>query len=248
LIAVMFLITIIAWCRINPSLAPRGQAVDWKERFRSVPQIFWPLLIFSITIGGLLAGFFTPTEAGSVGAITVLALTILKGDLDSKGFIKAVSESLRMGCMVLMLIGSSAVLGHFVVISKIPSVVAAWTLSLPLHPYAIIAMIMFIYLLGGSFIDDVAFMILATPIFFPVAIKLGFDPIWFSIIIGVTLMIGVVIPPVAVAAFVVKSITKESMSVVYKGILPFLLSLFFCLALLFVFPDLATYLPRILMK
>jgi C4-dicarboxylate transporter DctM subunit len=248
LIAVMFLITIVVWCRINPALAPRGQEVPWKERFKSVPQIFWPLLIFSITVGGLLAGFFTPTEAGSVGAVTVLALTILKRDLDYKGFIKSVSESLRMGCMVLMLIGGSAVLGHFVVISQIPSVVAAWTLSLHLHPYAIIAMIIFIYLLGGSFIDDVAFMILATPIFFPVAVKLGFDPIWFSIVIGVTLMIGVVIPPVAVAAFIVKNITKESMSLVYKGILPFLISLFFCLALLFVFPDLATYLPRALMK
>jgi TRAP-type C4-dicarboxylate transport system permease large subunit len=91
-------------------------------------------------------------------------------------------------------------------------------------------------------------MILATPIFFPVAVKLGLDPIWFSVVIGVTLMIGVITPPVAVAAFVVKSITRESMSLVYKGILPFLLSLFLCLALLFIFPGLATYLPSVLMK
>ncbi len=243
LIAFMFLVIIIGWCRINRSLAPLGKAVGWKERIRSVPQIFWPLLVFCITIGGLLAGFFTPTEAGSVGAIAVLAITLLKRDLDLKGFVRSVSESLRMGCMVLMLIGGSTVLGHFVVVSKIPSVMAAWTLSLPLPPFVILAVIILIYLLGGSFIDDVAFMILATPIFFPVVVKLGFDPVWFSIVIGVTLMIGVVIPPVAVAVFIVRNITRESIGLIYRGVLPFLLSLFFCLLMLFIFPDLATYLP-----
>jgi len=244
LIAILFLVTIVVWCRINPSLAPRGQAADWKERARSVPQIIWPLLIFTITVGGLLAGFFTPTEAGSVGAISVLALTLLKRDLNFKGFAKSVRESLRMGCMVLMLIGGSAVLGHFVVVSQIPSVVAAWTTGLPLPSSIIMTIILLIYLVGGSFVDDMAFMILATPIFFPVAMKLGYDPIWLSVVIGVTLMIGVITPPVAVAAFIVKNITHEPIGRIYKGVLPFLITLVLCLLLLFVFPALATYLPR----
>jgi tripartite ATP-independent transporter DctM subunit len=244
LIAVFFLATIVVWCRMNPSLAPRRQAADWRERARSIPQILWPLLIFIVTVGGLLAGFFTPTEAGAVGSIAVLLLTLSKRDLDGKGFAKSVRESLRMGCMVLMLIGGSAVLGHFVVISKIPGIVAAWTLSLPLPSYVIMAMILLIYLIGGSFVDDMAFMILATPIFFPVAIKLGYDPIWFSIVIGVTLMIGVITPPVAVAAFIVKNITRESIGIIYKGVLPFLITLVVSLVLLFLFPELATYLPR----
>jgi C4-dicarboxylate transporter, DctM subunit len=244
LIAALFLVTVVVWCRVNPSLAPRTVAAGWKERARSVPQIFWPLLIFVVTVGGLLAGFFTPTEAGSVGAIAVLLLTLLKRDLNAAGFAKSVRESLRMGCMVLMLIGGSAVLGHFVVISKIPSVVASWTLSLPLPPFIVMVVILLIYLLGGSFIDDVAFMILATPIFFPVAIKLGYDPIWFSVAIGVTLMIGVITPPVAVAAFIVRNITQEPIGRIYKGVLPFLITIVLCLALLFIFPGLATYLPR----
>jgi len=244
LIAALFLVTIAVWCRLNPSLAPRGQATGWKERARSVPQIFWPLLIFAVTVGGLLAGFFTPTEAGSVGSIAVLSLTLLKRDLDFKGFAKSVRESLRMGCMVLMLIGGSAVLGHFVVISQIPGVVAAWTLSLPLPSHVILVVILLVYLVGGSFVDDIAFMILATPIFFPVAMKLGYDPVWFSIVLGVTMMIGVITPPVAVAAFVVKNITRESIVTVYKGVLPFLITLVLCLILLFAFPEMATYLPR----
>jgi len=155
-----------------------------------------------------------------------------------------VSESLRMGCMVLMLIGGSAVLGHFVVISQIPGVVAAWTTGLPLPSYVVMAVILLIYLVGGSFVDDMAFMILATPIFFPVAMKLGFDPIWFSVVIGVTMMIGVITPPVAVAAFIVRNITQEPIGRIYKGVLPFLITLVVCLLLLFVFPSIATYLPR----
>jgi C4-dicarboxylate transporter, DctM subunit len=243
LIAALFLVTIVVWCRMNPSLAPRAIAASWKERVRSIPQIIWPLLIFTVTVGGLLAGFFTPTEAGSVGAIAVLLLAFMKRDFDSKGFEKSVRESLRMGCMVLMLIGGSAVLGHFVVISQIPSVVAAWTLGLPLPHHAIMAIILLIYLVGGSFVDDIAFMIMATPIFFPVAMKLGYDPIWFSIVLGVTLMIGVITPPVAVGVFIVKNITHEPIGRIYKGVLPFLIGLILCLALLFVFPELATYLP-----
>jgi len=248
MIAALFLLTIVVWCRMDPSLAPRGSAANWKERARSVPQIFWPLLIFVVTVGGLLAGFFTPTEAGAVGSIAVLLLTLLKRDLDARGFAKSVRESLRMGCMVLMLIGGSAVLGHFVVVSKIPGVVAAWTLGLPLPSYVIMAVILLIYLVGGSFVDDMAFMILATPIFFPVAMRLGYDPIWFSIVIGVTMMIGVITPPVAVAAFIVKNITREPIGVIYKGVAPFLITLVAALLLLFVFPALATYLPRAMMR
>jgi C4-dicarboxylate transporter DctM subunit len=244
LIAALFLMTIVAWCRLNPSLAPSGAAAGWRERVRSLPQIFWPLLIFVITVGGLLAGFFTPTEAGSVGAISVLVLTLLKRDLNAKGFAKSVRESLRMGCMVLMLIGGSEVLGHFVVVSKIPAEVAAWTQNLALPAPVIMVVILLIYLVGGSFVDDMAFMILATPIFFPVALRLGFDPIWFCVVIGVTLMIGVITPPVAVAAFIVRNITREPIGQIYRGVLPFLITLVLCLLLLFVFPGLATYLPR----
>jgi TRAP-type C4-dicarboxylate transport system permease large subunit len=207
---------------------------------RSIPQIFWPLLIFAVTVGGLLAGFFTPTEAGSVGAIAVLLFTLLKRDLDAKGFAKSVRESLRMGCMVLMLIGGSAVLGHFVVISKSPSVVAAWTLNLPLPSYAIMAMILLIYLAGGSFVDDMAFMILATPIFFPVAMKLGYDPIWFSIVLGVTMMIGV-IHSGGRGRFYSQKYHPGTIGPIYRAS-PFLITLFFALLLSFRTP---TYLRNI---
>jgi TRAP-type C4-dicarboxylate transport system permease large subunit len=149
--------------------------------------------------------------------------------------------------MVLMLIAGSTILGHFLAVTKIPIIAADWVGQLPLHRTIIMILICCIYQLGGSFIDDIAFMILATPIFYPIALKLGYDPIWFGMMVAVTLMIGVVIPPVAMNVFVVKNITKVPLNVIYSGVYPFLASLFLVYILLFLFPQIATFLPHRLM-
>lgn len=248
MIALFFIFIIYGWCKINPSLGPKGEKSTWKARIASLPEFALVLFIFLLVIGGLMKGLFTPTEAGSVGTFAVLLLSIFKKDLNFLGFVKSVSESLRTACMVLMLIAGSTILGHFLAVTKIPMIAADWIAQLPLHPYLIMILISLIYQLGGSFIDDLAFMVLATPIFYPVIIKLGFDPIWFGMIIAITVMIGVVIPPVAINVFVVKNITKVPFGVIYSGVYPFLIALLVCGALLFLFPQLALFLPALLMK
>ena len=248
IIALFFIFIIYDWCKINPSLGPKGERSTWKARIASLPDVGWIVLIFLLVVGGLMKGFFTPTEAGSVGTFAVLLLSVLKKDLTLKGFFKSVAESLRTACMVLMLIAGSTILGHFLTVTKIPMIASDWVASLPLNKFLIMILISLIYQLGGSFIDDLAFMILATPIFYPVIITLGFDPIWFGMIIAITVMIGVVIPPVAINVFVVKNITKVPFSVIYRGVYPFLLGLVACGALLFLFPQLALWLPNLLMK
>ena len=150
--------------------------------------------------------------------------------------------------MVIMLIAGSAVLGHFIAVTNIPMLAAEWIAALPLPHWIIMIIISIFYLLGGSFIDDLAFMILATPIFYPAIIKLGYDPMWFGMIIAITVMVGVVIPPVAINVFVVKNITKTPFSVIYAGVYPFLLSLVFVGILLFIFPSICTFLPNLLYK
>ncbi len=247
LIAAFFIIVIYGWCRWNPAVGPKGPKFTWGERWKVVPEVGWVVLIFLLMIGGILNGFFTPTEAGSIGTFLVLILTFTKRDLTIKGYIKSVIESVRTACMVLLLVTASTVLGHFIAVTKIPMIAADWIVGLPLSPALIVILISFIYLLGGSFIDDLAFMILATPIFFPAVIKLGYNPLWFGMMIAITVMIGVVIPPVAVCVFVVKQITKVPMNVIYAGVYPFLISLVFGGILLFIFPQLATWLPRMLM-
>jgi len=248
MIAFFFICIIYGWCKINPSLGPKGEKSTWKERIRSLPEVAWVIVIFILIVGGLMKGFFTPTEAGSVGTFAVLLLSFAKRDINLKGYIKSVSESLRTACMVLMLIAGSTILGHFLAVTKIPMIASDWVVSLPLNRYVIMIIISLIYQLGGSFIDDLAFMVLATPIFYPAIIKLGFNPMWFGMIIAITVMIGVVIPPVAINVFVVKNITKVPFGVIYSGVYPFLISLLVCGVLLFLFPQIATFLPSILMK
>jgi tripartite ATP-independent transporter DctM subunit len=248
IIAFFFICIIYVWCKIDPKLGPKGEKSTWKERIASVPEFALVVVIFLLMIWGLMKGFFTPTEAGSVGTAAVLLMSILRRDINFRGFLKSVAESLRTACMVLMLIAGSTILGHFLAVTKIPMIAADWVVSLPLNKYIIMIIISLIYQTGGSFIDDLAFMVLATPIFYPVIIKLGFDPIWFGMIIAITVMIGVVIPPVAINVFVVKNITKVPFGVIYKGVYPFLISLGVCAALLFLFPQLALWLPNLLMK
>ena len=248
MIAFFFILTIYIWCRMNPALGPKGERSTWKHRIAALPEVLWVVGVFLLVIGGLIYGFFTPTEAGSVGTFAVLLLSVFKRDIGFKGYIKSVIESLRTACMVLMLIAGSAVLGHFLTRTRIPMIAADWIISLPLSPDVIMIIISLVYLIGGSFIDDLAFMILATPIFYPAIIKLGYDPIWFGMIIAITVMVGVVIPPVAINVFVVRAITKQPFSVIYSGVYPFLISLVVCAVLLFIFPQIATFLPSVFMK
>jgi tripartite ATP-independent transporter DctM subunit len=195
-----------------------------------------------------MEGFFTPSEAGAIGTFALLLLSVVKRDLNFKKYVRSVFESLGTAGMLLMLIAGSAILGHFIAITGIPQKVADWIVVLPLNRYIIIIMICIVYEIGGSFIDDLAFMILATPIFYPAVLKLGFDPIWFGITIGVVVMIGVVIPPVAICVFVVKNITKEPIGRIYKGVMPFLLSLVVVWGMMLAIPQLATWLPSVFFK
>jgi tripartite ATP-independent transporter DctM subunit len=210
--------------------------------------VIWPVVIFIVIIGGLLYGFFTPTEAGSVGALSVLILCLAKREIGFSGVKESIKEALRTSCMVLLIIALSTVLSHFIAVTGIPNSIGDWILNLPLHRHIVMIIIFMIYLAGGSFIDDLAFLIMATPIFFPIITKLGYDPIWTNIILSLTLCIGSVIPPVAICVFVVKNITNVPINTIYKGVYPFLIALVLVVILLFVFPEMATYLPSVLMK
>lgn len=247
-IAILFVFTIYGWAKINPTLAPAGERSTWKQRMLSLPEVAVVLAVFVLMIAGLLEGFFTPTEAGSVGTMAVLLLVVLRRQLGFKAYVKAIGDAMRTATMILLLIGGSAILGHFITITNIPQIMSDWVVQLPIHRNLIIILICIVYEIGGSFIDDLAFMILATPIFFPAVIKLGFDPIWFGILIGITQMVGIVIPPVASAVFIVHKISKTPMATVYKGVVPFLIGIIVVGALLFVFPQLALFLPNYLMK
>jgi C4-dicarboxylate transporter, DctM subunit len=247
MISFFFILIIYGWAKLKPAVAPRGEKASWPERVKVLPEFLWVGLIFFVVIGGMMHGVFSPTEAGTMGTVAVLLLAAARRELDRTKLIKSFDEALRTSCMVLLLIFGSNVLGHFLTITEIPMLAADWITGLPLHRALIMVLIILFYLIGGSFIDDLAFMILATPIFYPAIVKLGYDPIWFGIMISITIMIGVIIPPVAICVFVVRNITGVPFHVIYKGVLPFLLSLIACALLLFLFPGIALYLPNLFM-
>lgn len=246
IVSLLFVCIIYVWCSINPALGPKGEKSSWSERIASIKGAAGVALIFIVVMGGLLMGFFTPTEAGSVGAFAVGLLVFATRDINLTVLLKSLRESVLMACMVLVLIAGSTIFGHFITVTKIPMVCADWILQLPLQRYLILILICFVYILGGTFIDDLAFMILATPIFYPVVAKLGYDLIWFGIVIQITVMIGSIIPPVAINVFVVKNVTNDSFSTIYKGVTPFLISLIGVLIVLFIFPQLALFIPSFL--
>jgi tripartite ATP-independent transporter DctM subunit len=247
LIAFFFMVVILGWCRINPALGPKSDRFSWGERVKTLPEVIWPIVIFFIIIIGLMKGVFTPTEAGSIGAFTVLLLCLFKRNINFKGYVKSVQESLRTACMVLLLIATSNILGHFIAVTNIPNHLGTWVIGLNMPASLVMTLIFLVYLIGGSFIDDLAFMILATPIFFPIMEKLGYDPLLIGIIVALTVCIGSVIPPVAICVFVVKNITKVPMGVIYSGVYPFLISLVVVVILAFVFPQIVLFLPNLLM-
>jgi len=248
IIALFFIGVIYGWAKINPAIAPMSQRYAWKARMRSLPEMFWVLVIFILVVGGIMQGYFTPSEAGAVGTFSVLLLAIAKRNMTFKGYVASMKEALRTTIMLLMLIAGSTILGHFITVTGIPQSAADWIVSLPFNRYVIMILICLVFEIGGSFIDDLAFLILATPIFYPAVLKLGFPPLWFGIVIGVVAMIGVVIPPVAICVFVVKNISKIPMGTIYRGVLPFLISLILVWGLLFVFPQLALWLPSVVYK
>jgi tripartite ATP-independent transporter DctM subunit len=248
ILALSFVATLFIWCTVNPSLGPKGDRATWKARFAALPSVGWVIAIFLAVLGGLMAGLFTPTEAGSVGAAAVLVVSLIKREINLKGLLRALSESVHMSCMMLFLLAGATILGHFFAVTRTPNMVSEFLGTLSLNPYINIGIICAIYIIGGEFIDDLAFFMLATPIFMPVVQNLGFDLVWFGVVIASTLMIGVVLPPLAMLVFLVSGMAKVPLGTVYKGIYPFLVGMVICVILFMFVPQLSLWLPNVMMK
>jgi C4-dicarboxylate transporter, DctM subunit len=244
MIAVLFMAVIALWVTMQPNIAPRGERSTWIERFKALPEMLVVLVVFGIVIGGMLGGFFSPTEAGTIGTVAVFALALVRREVSFSMIKSSLKGALKTSIMTLMLIAGSSIFGHFLAITEIPFRAAEWASHLPLPPFAIMVAIIVIYLVGGSIMDDLAFMVLATPIFLPTALALGYDPIWFGIMISITLMIGGLIPPIAMYVFITANITGIPMKTIYKGVVPYLGALVVALVLIFLFPQIITWLPN----
>ncbi|ADU63896.1 MAG: TRAP transporter large permease [Pseudodesulfovibrio sp.] len=251
LLTVLFVIAIYIQCRINPRLGPKGDSFTWPQKFRSLAGLIDTLIIFALVIGGLFRGWFTPTEAASIGVLGVLTLALIKRQLSWAAFVNSLYETLRTSCMVLVLIAGAVVFGKFLAVTRIPFDIANWVSSFDMPHFAIMGTIILIYFIGGCFMDSLALIMLTIPVFFPVVTSMGYDPIWFGIIIVLVTEMGVITPPVGINVYVVYGMCQKiapgvTLEQVFRGIVPFMLAIIVGIALLFVFPQIILFLPGLM--
>ncbi len=244
LAASMDMLTIVIIGRLRPNFLPAAPRHTWPERLNGLRDIWATLVLFVFVIGGLYGGLFTPTEAGGMGAVGALLIGVLRGKLSRTDIRRSLLQAVRTAAAVLTVLIGALLFGYFLTVTQTPQKVTAFLSVLGIGRYGILALIMLMYLVLGCLMDALAMIILTVPIIFPVITQLGFDPIWFGVIIVMTVELGLIHPPVGMNVFVIKSVIQEvSFSTIFLGVLPFIVTDLIRLVILIAFPILALYLP-----
>src|ERR1700743_1493778 len=244
----MYMLTITLIGVIKPSFLPRGPAIAWRERFAGLRDIWAPVLLFIFVIGGLYGlpylPRFTPTEAGGGGASGAFLIGVVTGRLDREKILASLLQATRTAAAVFTVLIGALIFGYFLTVTQTPQKVTEFLTGLGLGSYGVLAVIMVMYLVLGCLMDAMAMIILTVPIIFPVVTQLGFNPIWFGVIIVMTVELGLIHPPVGMNVFVIKSVVKDvSFATIFKGVIPFVLTDLVRLVILIAFPILALWLP-----
>ena len=241
----MYVLTIMLIVKIKPDLLPAGEYRSWPERFKGLKDVWAPLLLFVFVIGGLYGGVFTPTEAGGMGAGGAFLLGVIRGRLSRAQIREALLQATRTSAAVFTVLIGALLFGYFLTITQTPQKLTEFLTGLGVGNYGVLALIMVMYLVLGCLMDAMAMIILTVPIIFPLITKLGFDPIWFGVIIVMTVELGLIHPPVGMNVFVIKSVVKDvSFTTIFKGVIPFVITDLLRLVILIAFPIIALWLPN----
>src|SRR5215470_12139843 len=248
LAAAMYILTINIIGYTRPDFLPEGPRATAQEQVAAVRDIWAPLLLFVFVIGGLYGlpflPRFTPTEAGGVGAAGAFLIGVARGRLRRKEILASLLQATRTAAAVFTVLIGALLFGYFLTVTQTPQKVTALLTGLGLGSYGVLALIMVMYLVLGCLMDAMAMIILTIPIIFPVITHLGFDPIWFGVIIVMTVELGLIHPPVGMNVFVIKSVVHDvSFATIFKGVVPFICTDIIRLILLIAFPILALWLP-----
>ncbi|HEX8164190.1 MAG TPA: TRAP transporter permease [Beijerinckiaceae bacterium] len=244
LAAAMYIATIAIIGFARPGFLPSAPRHSWGERLQALKEVWAPLLLFVFVIGGLYGGLFTPTEAGGMGAGGAFLIGTLRGRLSRAGIRASLLQATRTAAAVFTVLIGALLFGYFLTITQTPQKVTEFLTGLGIGRYGVLALIMLMYLVLGCLMDAMAMIILTVPIIFPVVTALGFDPIWFGVIIVMTVELGLIHPPVGMNVFVIKSVVHDvSFSTIFKGVLPFIVTDLIRLVILIAFPIIALWLP-----
>lgn len=246
-LAILLMLTVYILCSIYPEWGPVGPKTGFMEKIRALTGTFEMAILFLLVMFGLYFGFFTPAEAGAAGSLFAVIISVAEGRLTWKGFVASVTDTLRISCMVIMIVAGAVMFGRFLTVTRIPYDIASWVIDLPVPNMVIMMIIFAIYIVGGAVMDALALLLITIPIFFPVAKQLGYDPIWFGVTITVVTTLGAVTPPVGATTYVVGGMAKDvPLEDVFKGVAFFLPAYIICVLLLMVLPEIVTFFPSLI--
>ncbi|UCB48290.1 MAG: TRAP transporter large permease [Deltaproteobacteria bacterium] len=241
----LFVLTVYIQARINPALGPPGPRFSMKERVYSLKDTWSILALFFIVIGGLYTGWFTPTEAAGVGAFGAFVITIVKRRLTWSNLTDSLAQTTRTTAMVFLILIGAHIFGYFLTLSEIPETLSLSAAEAGLNRYVILWLIIFMYIVLGCFMEGLAIMVLTIPIIYPMVLDMGFDPIWFGVIITLVMEMSLITPPVGINVFIISGISKDvPMYTIFRGILPFWFAILACIIILVLFPQIALILPN----
>lgn len=245
LLAVFFyfvVVQVIAWRR--PELLPRGDAHSWAERFNTLRGLWATILLFAFVLGGIYGGLYTVTEAAGVGAVGTLVIGLLRGRLGPRGIKDALVDTLRLSSAIMTIVIGAYLFGYFLTITQFTQQAVEFLVHLPVGKYGVLALVLVGYFILGAVMDELAMILLTVPIVFPAMMQLGFDPIWFGVIIVMAVTFGMICPPVGINVFVINSIVRDiSLTDIYRGTMPFIAIDVVRLIILCAFPAISLWLP-----
>jgi C4-dicarboxylate transporter, DctM subunit len=244
LLAIIMGVTVYFICWRNPKLGPPGPPTTWKEKTEVLPGLIEAAGLFVFVIGGLFFGLFTPTQAGSAGCIGAILIGLAHRTITWKKLWNATKAGLKVSCMIFFLITGSVVFGHFLSMSTLSIAFVDWAKALPIPPIGLFLLLALFYIVAGCVVDAMGLLVLSIPIIIPVFFELGFDPIWFGLMVNIITETGVITPPVGVNVYVMKAIVPDvPLQKIFAGVMPFLAAMLVCIALLILFPILVTWIP-----
>jgi tripartite ATP-independent transporter DctM subunit len=248
LMALFFMLSVYIQIRMSPSLAPRRrQAKTIMEKVKSLRTV-WPfILIFLLSIGGIYFGIFTPTEAGGIGAMGAFIFTVVTKRIDWKKFIESLDETVRITVMIFLILIGATLFSKFLAITKIPMEFSGFIAGLGLSPYLILFFILLLLLILGCFLEGIAILVLTMPILYPLIIELGFNGVWFGVIMVMALNMGLLTPPLGLSVYIISGVAKDiPIQTIFKGVVPMLLTMILFTILLVIFPEIVTFLPSLI--
>jgi len=241
--AIAFMLLVYIRCLINPKLGARAEKSTWKKRFSSLSATGPILGIFAFVIFGIFGGLFTPTEGGALGGSCALIIAVIMRRLNLKALMKSASEVARICGMIFLILGGAKMFGYFIALSRLPHVAAEYISMLNVPPLIILFCIVMVLFILGCFMPAIPLILICVPIFLPIAHNLQWDLLWFGVIVVLAYDLATITPPFGINLFIMKGVTQVPLSVIYRGVIPFIGTLLFIVALISVFPALATWLP-----